>query len=316
MTNPDNIVRVRARNGGRASVYEANAWAQAYTPGILDGVGVVQSTTAGMNVLVGGSNTKPDVIIAENPLGYKIALDIIGQQSIAITTPSILSRITCIVAYTDDLALSSEEDNVTGSPASCGLIVVNGDPSANPTAPDDATIRSAITADGATGSQASYAVVASITVASSTTAITNMLIDNNQSVAERKLGKAIVDAAYPIGSIYMSASLSTAKQVETALGGTWVAWGAGRVPVGVDSSDADFDAVEKTGGDKDLQKHSHGLPVGNIAYYVGDSSGQANFTGGNSCQFWSQDVATNEAGNGSSGNLQPYITCYMYKRTA
>ena len=36
MTNPDNIVRVRARNGGRASVYEANGWAQAYSDGLLE----------------------------------------------------------------------------------------------------------------------------------------------------------------------------------------------------------------------------------------------------------------------------------------
>ena len=34
----------------------------------------------------------------------------------------------------------------------------------------------------------------------------------------------------------------------TYLGGTWVAWGAGKVPVGVDTTDTDFATVEKTGG--------------------------------------------------------------------
>ena len=181
MTNPDNIVRVRARNGGRASVYEANGWCQAYGSGILDGTGVVQNTVANMTVLVGGSSSKPDVLIAQSPAGYKIALDLVGQQPVTITAPASNSRISAIVAYTDDLALESTEDTVTGSPASCGLIVVNGNTSASPSAPTDTQIRNAITSDGATGSQASYAIIATIRVASNTTSITNALITRKQA---------------------------------------------------------------------------------------------------------------------------------------
>ena len=181
MTNPDNIVRVRARNGGRASVYEANGWCQAYGSGILEGTGVVQNTVANMTVLVGGSSSKPDVLIAQNPAGYKIALDLVGEQPVTITAPASNSRISAIVAYTDDLALESTEDTVTGSPASCGLIVVNGSSSASPSAPTDTQIRSAITSDGATGSQASYAIIATIRVASNTTSITDALITRNQA---------------------------------------------------------------------------------------------------------------------------------------
>lgn len=172
-TNPGNIVRVRARNGGRASVYEANGWCQSFSMGVLEGNGVTQNTSADMNVLVGGSPSKPDVVIAQNPSGYKVALDLVGQQAVAITAPASGSRHTVIVAYTDDLALSTTETNVTGSPSSCGLIVVNG---SNVASPSDAQIRSAITADGATGSQASYAILADINVSSNTTMITNSLI--------------------------------------------------------------------------------------------------------------------------------------------
>lgn len=182
MTNPDNIVRVRARNGGRASVYEANGWAQAYTSGLLEGNGVIQNTSADMNVLVGGSASKPDVVLAENPAGYKIALDLVGQQAVAITAPASNSRISAIVAYTDDLSLATTQDTVTGSPASCGLIVVNGTTSGSPVAPTDNQIRTAITADGATGSQAAYCVIATIEVANDTTVITNSLITNNDVV--------------------------------------------------------------------------------------------------------------------------------------
>ena len=191
MTNPDNIVRVRARNGGRASVYEANGWAQSYTSGLLDGTGVIQNTSANMNVLVGGSATNPDVLLAENPNGYKIALDIVGQQAIAVTAPASNKRITAIVAYTDDLSLSTTQDTVTGSPASCGLIAVNGTAASSPSAPTDTQIRNAITSDGATGSQAAYCVIATIEIASGTTAITDSLITINRA----QIGSSNIDFA-------------------------------------------------------------------------------------------------------------------------
>lgn len=197
MTNPNNIVRVRARNGGRASVYEANAWAQGFSMGILEGYGVAQNTSADMNVLVGGSATKPDVLIAQNPAGYKIALDIIGRQAVAITAPASNSRISAIVAYTNDLSLSTTQDDVTGSPASCGLIVVNGTAAANPVAPTDSQIRTAITSDGATGSQAAYCVIATIKVASNTTMITDSLISTNQAA----IGSKIIDFATSTDSV-------------------------------------------------------------------------------------------------------------------
>lgn len=193
MTNPGNIVRVRARTGGRASVYEANAWAQAFTSGVLDGVGVIQNTSADLNVIVGGSSTKPDVVLAQNPAGYKIALDLVGQQVIPITAPASNTRITSIVAYTDDLSLSTSEDSVTGSPSSCGLIAVNGTAAAVYNPPTDSDIRAAITADGATGSQASYAVLANITMSAQTDIITDEIIKVNRAyVADSLIAPAAI----------------------------------------------------------------------------------------------------------------------------
>lgn len=227
MTNPDNIVRVRARNGGRASVYEANAWCQMLNAGLLEGNGVLQNTSADMNVLVGGSASKPDVVIATAPSGYHVALDIVGQQAVAITAPATNSRISAIVAYTDDLSLATTEDTVTGSPASCGLIVVNGTTSANPTNPTEATIRSAITADGATGSQAAYVVIAYITVSSATTAITNTLISIQQSgIQAQNIQPASIDnsklAANAVDTPNIVNSAVTASKIDfTTLPGNY-----------------------------------------------------------------------------------------------
>lgn len=176
MTNPNNMVRIRSRNGGRASVYEANAWAQTEMTGIIYGHGVTENTTADMNVLIGGTYDNPDIVIAQNPAGYKVALDIVSKEAIAITPPATNSRFSVIVAYTDDLSVPTTEDTVTGSPASCGLIVVNGVTAASPSAPTDSDIRAAITADGGSGSQAAYCTLAYIKVASTDSVITNSKI--------------------------------------------------------------------------------------------------------------------------------------------
>lgn len=66
----------------------------------------------------------------------------------------------------------------------------------------------------------------------------------------------IFNAIYPVGSIYMSAELDTPTKVMEKFGGTWVAWGQGRVPVGVGTSDRTFAAGE-TGGSSNAIVPSH-----------------------------------------------------------
>lgn len=178
-TNPGKIVRLRSRPNGRGSVYEANMWAQQHSDGLFSGRGVVRNTVADMNVLVGGTTDNPDVVLGKLPSGFLIALDIVGQQVIRITAPSSNKRIASVVAYSDNIALNSTDTNTTGSPSSCGLIVVYGSTSATPVAPTESQIRQAVTQDGATGSQAVIAVIANITTESSTTTITDEMIAIN-----------------------------------------------------------------------------------------------------------------------------------------
>ena len=49
--------------------------------------------------------------------------------------------------------------------------------------------------------------------------------------------QSILGEMYPVGSIYLSVKN---ENPSTKFGGTWVAWGSGRVPVGVNSSDSSF----------------------------------------------------------------------------
>lgn len=69
-------------------------------------------------------------------------------------------------------------------------------------------------------------------------------------------------AAYPIGTIYTTED--SAFDPNVTFGGTWVAYGAGRVLVGLDSGDTDFDTAGETGGAKtvtlttaEMPSHTH-----------------------------------------------------------
>ena len=128
----------------------------------------------------------------------------------------------------------------------------------------------------------------------------------------------LVDKIYPVGSIYMSATLSTPAQVATALGGTWVAWGSGKVPVGVNTSDTDFNTVEKTGGNKtNTYNFAHRHPIADVLTNTNNVSG-IGVISNNEIYTGSSSGGTNPAqlGDKTISTLQPYITCYMYKRTA
>lgn len=69
-------------------------------------------------------------------------------------------------------------------------------------------------------------------------------VDNTSDATKQA---ATLLAAFPVGSIYINTSNTNPG---TFLGGTWAAFGAGRVPVGFDSGQTEFDTDEETGGSK------------------------------------------------------------------
>jgi hypothetical protein len=147
---------------------------------------------------------------------------------------------------------------------------------------------------------------------------------------------AVKAALFPVGAIY-TAIVST--NPGTLLGfGTWTAFGAGRVPVGFDAGNALFDTAEETGGSADAitvshthtatstvtdPGHVHALTFNNQGDGFGGTPAMSIIAGGNSRDVNSATtsitVATTNASTGSSGanaNYQPFITVYMWKRTA
>jgi hypothetical protein len=140
--------------------------------------------------------------------------------------------------------------------------------------------------------------------------------DNEIIDAELKrlsdLVTAVKHAMYRVGDIIMSVS---ATNPAGEYGGTWVLWGSGRVPVCVDTTQPEFDTVEKTGGSKnitDVLQHSHSLNVYNIPVGSGDLVAVPMYGGTTP----SAGISTSQTGAATVSNLQPYITCYMWKKTA
>lgn len=203
---------------------------------------------------------------------------------------------------------------------------------------------------------------------------TLLKVEGNNSGSQTDITQ-ILNLVYPVGSIYMAVNNVNPS---TLFGGTWEAWGSGKVPVGVDTTDSDFETAEKTGGSKELQEHSHtftpkgtlsnqdtshthtvnggscttgstaskmtlrqyrvnGTETSTYRYLTNSGSDSANIsltglshshtvpdhthTVGNQSAshkhtFTGTQGTTSNTGTGNSGNLQPYITCYMWKRTA
>lgn len=138
---------------------------------------------------------------------------------------------------------------------------------------------------------------------------------------------------YPVGSIYMNASSST--NPATLLGfGTWASFGAGRVLLGIDSTDTDFDTAEGTGGSKthtlteaELPAHHHKLIAdvdSNSALASSNQVAKRDLTGSHDQEYELHGTSTaatlgksSEVGSGDAHSIvQPYIVVYMWKRTA
>jgi hypothetical protein len=163
---------------------------------------------------------------------------------------------------------------------------------------------------------------------------------NTTQLATTAFVTAALQAVYPVGSIYINATSSS--NPSTLLGfGTWEAFGAGRMLVGLNASDALFDNAEETGGSKDsiVVSHTHTATStstvtdpghfhdvgtgdslgGTIAGYGGSFNDTSNYPSSTETTGITVATTTTNASTGSSGtnaNLPPYIVVRMWKRTA
>lgn len=179
------------------------------------------------------------------------------------------------------------------------------------------------------GAISSKADIASPTFTGTPAAPTATAGSSTTQIATTSFVTSALSAIYPVGSIYINAAVST--NPNTLLGfGTWTAFGAGRVMVGLDSSDALFDTLEETGGSKDAVVVSHTHTINDPGHNHTQPLWGQTGTGGN---FYSgvrtdpispANTGTETTGitnqttgvSGTNANVQPFIVVRMWKRTA
>lgn len=211
----------------------------------------------------------------------------------------------------------------------------------NPTAPTPSTTDNDDTlATTAFVKAQGYAPLADPVFTGNPTAPTPADGDNDTSIATTAFVKAAIDAAvaatklalHPVGSLYFT---ETNLNPGTFIGGTWSAFGTGRVLVGYDASQTEFDAAGETGGVKSvtltaaqsgLREHYHSYPAAPTPGSLDFADGPARGNGTKDSQFKTGGVSSSSAyGAGTAGaqdatqahtNLQPYVVGFMWRRTA
>lgn len=134
---------------------------------------------------------------------------------------------------------------------------------------------------------------------------------------------------YPVGSIYLSVNNTNPSKW---FGGTWVQIAKGRTLVGVDTNDADFNTVKKTGGEKKHKLTNAELPKLNGHFGVNVLDNYQNYLSGvfsagglsgvgrgvmnntNDYALWG--IQFNAGNDQPHNNMPPYFTCYIWCRTA
>ena len=225
MTNPNNAIGTNGAFDGRTSPNALNDLASAFTRGIVSGWNC--EPKSGMTVQLGGSASVRDVALAEDNAGDKLTINNRSGAPVEVTlagAPATNNRIDAIVAYVDNP--STGDGNTTDNPTACGIIAVSGMVAANPTAPTDEQIRSAITTDGATGGVAYYVILATIRVGTNVTSIGSGVITQGTVVQSLAEAGNIADGAVTpekvdwstMASTYAHASTNTSVQYPTSFG--------------------------------------------------------------------------------------------------
>lgn len=132
-------------------------------------------------------------------------------------------------------------------------------------------------------------------------------LDAKTTLADAKL------AAHPVNSIYISISSTNPASL---FGGTWVSFGAGRVLVGLDSGDSDFNQAEEMGGAKTHTLSIAEMPSHNHTYTYEYSRGVGSAGAANGDSSFPTGTTSSTGGGAAHNNVQPYIVVYMWKRTA
>lgn len=141
---------------------------------------------------------------------------------------------------------------------------------------------------------------------------------------ELKMAQAnkIADSLYPIGSVI---TFYDSDDHSTHLGLTWERFAAGKMVVGYDSTDSDFNTIGATGGEKEHQLIADEMPSHSHAIYnVDTGSGGSGYGKQNGLYYnggwWGNSTAApnvkNTGGDQAHNNMPPYVVAALWRRIA
>ena len=150
---------------------------------------------------------------------------------------------------------------------------------------------------------------------------------NGETIATAERMKHIEDgiadlynAIFPVGQIVIKGDN---EDYSNWLGFTWERTAVGKVLVGIDSTDTDFNTIGKTSGTKKVTLTKNELPkeIGQALLYDSNAAEQSSSTDALKTQ-WSNKYRSglynvvNENGGNAHNNLQPYQVVAYWKRIA
>ncbi|MGO1280551.1 MAG: phage baseplate protein [Leuconostoc mesenteroides] len=145
--------------------------------------------------------------------------------------------------------------------------------------------------------------------------------DVTETSQDSDLIKQLKLAMNPIGTVITTTNSANPSNY---LGGTWERYGQGRALVGIDENDDDFSAIGKTGGEKkhtltieEMPSHAHQVGRWNPSGTGFDQSQRKLAAAPNNGTgvAGASETATS-GGDKAHNNMQPYISVYMFRRTA
>jgi hypothetical protein len=230
-------------------------------------------------------------------------------------------------AFTTISASGDITGNVKGDiKATDGTVVLN-----NGTDGTDATFTGAVTGNASTAT--TTATPRAFSVSGDVATSAGVDFDGSGAVdLAVTITNTLWDKIYPVGSIYTTTNGSF--DPNTSFYGTWVVYAAGKVLVGQDTGDTDFDTINESGGAKthtltvdEMPEHKHGSNLrlegaanGNIL--IDNSLYYDTGVGGREIDELSQTndgdstYTMNEGGGQAHNNLQPYTVVKYWRRTA
>lgn len=137
-------------------------------------------------------------------------------------------------------------------------------------------------------------------------AAANELAINEAGTSKKLTVSQIAAFIYPVGCLYVS---TVSTNPATIFGfGTWAAFGAGRVLVGLDSGDTDFDVSEETGGAKTSTPSAHtGAAVANHVFTQPSAHTNHVFTQPSAHADVLNHLHTLATGTGATGNFSQVL---------